>query len=75
MGKNKALAHHTSTYFHTCIIIFHLIQFNCWRCGTLSLLQFVIIAVLLDMLSGIACGFIINSVPGTHDWMLITVFL
>ena len=39
----------------------------------LSLLQFVIIVVLLDMLSGIACGFI--NVPGTHDWMLSTVFL
>ena len=33
-----------------------------------------VIVVLLDMLSGIACGFIINSEPGTHDWMLITVF-
>ena len=32
---------------------------------TLSLLHLVIIAVLLDMLPGIACGF--TRVPRTHD--------
>ena len=32
-----------------------------------------VIVVLLDMLSAIAREFIINSVPGTHDWMPITV--